>query len=215
MKTYTLIMLPEPIIISDEEIKQGDWYYTKPFTNLSIRQCIDNSYSFEHCKKIIAGIPELPQIDFSSLSEEKCKEIGYVNVVKMVKELYPFDSVGFPTTSLSERIAFKRGFKACQSLNEKRYSEEDMRKAFNANELRKEESYNGGEDYEDVPMYDSFEEFIKSLQPKSFQVEIDEEECVETSRGILVNPQSVIGAPYDFKRPKLTKEGKIKVIKVL
>lgn len=92
---FKLIMLPHRLIlVSDEEIpynpngtegnffcmsevlsnieygvKEGEKQYVSPF--------IKNVGNCKSCRRIIAGIPELPSIDFSALSEDDCKKIGF------------------------------------------------------------------------------------------------------------------------------------------
>lgn len=127
---YQLIMLPNPIVVSDEELTLGDtlkdcFYFFKG-------KVIKREYSHhKEGKKIIAGIPELPTIDFSALSEEDCKKIGWVDVENLANEKFPDESTAGWKDSFSprERRGFITGFKAAQSLNEKNFSEEDLIKA--------------------------------------------------------------------------------------
>jgi hypothetical protein len=217
MKTYTLIMLPEPIIVSDEDQQKGDNIIHKTLLD-KITTVPDNiSSTQEHWYKVLG------KADFSSLSEEECKRIGWVDVEKY----NPYQKVINQLASECEDIkflanrrdGFYEGFKAAQSFNEKRYSEEDLRKAFQAGARRgycqRSIMANVGATCNE-PDEDNY---IQSLQqPKSFEVEIEMEiigqcdcECHEPN----VMMRHVAPCCCPTLQPKLTKEGKIKILKVL
>ena len=78
---YKLIMLENPILVSDEKPSETDYYWDSKQNTIRIgtNNCVEGGYK----KKIIAGYDSLPQIDFSILSEEDCKTIKFVNVDKL------------------------------------------------------------------------------------------------------------------------------------
>lgn len=127
---YKLIMLPQPILISDEKIKGGDILpYVMKWENgyevFNLNNGIRESKLSRACK-IIAGIEGLPNLDLSLIADE----IGWVDVLKLTES---FINNRPNRTSLEHDlllgIGFTEGFKAAQSLNEKKYSEEDIKYA--------------------------------------------------------------------------------------
>lgn len=179
---YQLIMLPnQPILVSDEKITKEDI----PF-NLGIDY--DSVWQFRkglttdgkgNWKKIIAGIPELPSIDFSVLSEEDCKKIGWVEIERLADdysiEVYPINGESREMVDWieSQKIVlqqgFMSGFKAAQSLNEKKFSKEDI---FSILDLHTDSA----------PISYLKREFEKYLsQPKVFDVEVEMscEHCID------------------------------------
>lgn len=65
--------------VSEDEIKVGDYYLT--FTNKTVignvRRCEDSSYSFTHCKKVIAT--NNPNIDIPKIiNENKLRDMLFV-----------------------------------------------------------------------------------------------------------------------------------------
>lgn len=126
-------MLPQPILVGDEEINE----YTKPcYCFNSIKNTWDDDvvfyqgtmpkYHYKGFQKIIAGIPELPSIDFSALSEEDSKKIGWVDVETMALNSAHANKHNTISEHQSHSRGFIEGFKSAQSLNEKKFSEEDM-----------------------------------------------------------------------------------------
>ncbi len=199
MKTnYRLIILEQGnIIVSDEEIKKNDWKYCsiqkKPKRQGEDKQCICDS------KKIIAGLKNQPTIDYNGLEEK----FGIIDIEKLAKE----------TTKkyINERekqtayLEFIEGFKKAQSLNDKKFSLEDvigaMRHIFN------QEVFYGKTIEETLKMRDkSMFDYIKFLQqPKVFDIEV-EMEClnhIPNDSHTCVN-----------KQPKITNNS-IKITKVL
>jgi len=125
MNIQLIMMLPQPILVSyepdvrdifpyhvAEKLTTGEWTIWQ-VDNL-------NDIDERNQKKIIAGIPELPSVDFSALSEEDCKKIGWVDVEELAAEyaVNDFDDYAY--------CGFLEGFKTAQSLNEKRFNEEDV-----------------------------------------------------------------------------------------
>lgn len=121
-----LILLPEqPIIVSDDKIKVGDNIYEIDQDNINIagEEYIANTTD----KKIIAGIPGLPSIDFNGLEDE----VGYINLLKLASD---FANLELMKNELSGnrynlRTSFMEGFEAAQSLG-KEFTKEDMMCAY-------------------------------------------------------------------------------------
>lgn len=210
MKTQ-LIMLPQPILVSNEEIKENDWYYSSQGVLQSTKSYFEDkrglrTYYLTHelwsfsCQKIIAGIPKLPAIDFSALSEEDCKKIEWIDVnsewlkfAKKASTLPNFDSVNLS-------IGFMGGFKAAQSLNEKKFSLEDMKLCWDTAYKEASEFPNRGIYTPNV----EFEDFIQSIaKPKVFDVEVEVIMMSDKKGGL--KPSNI---------PKITNNS-IKITKVL
>lgn len=210
-------MLPNPIVVSDEEIKDGDSLYYAS-TNVVFRNYMSETPRRKDDYKIIAGIPELPTIDFSALSEEECKNIGWVDVKKLAynhrrKYQDSFDGMNecIMNDAIHQQKGFIEGFKAAQSLNEKNFSEEDLIKAI---ELACEEGMLIQRTLNDkvkLPFNRIIEyrkNYIQSLsQPKVFDIE------VEMGSMRLNSDGEEIGFP-DMTQPKITNNS-IKILKVL
>jgi len=213
---YTLHKLETGfIVVSDEKIKVGDtcisdkniidigkihnqWTMFKPSTQ-------EHLNILKSCKKVIA---QEPNIIFSDLKEEEQRRIGWFDVDFIVKDVCGYDkNVPLPENDNEVNTALdclKRFQKAQELLSDKRFTLEDLRKAFNAgDDYRYYE--NGG--FRSIPS-DVLDEdgYIQSLsQPKSWPVKLEMED-------------------YDFKvkdarnylpmKPKLT-DGKVRILKVL
>lgn len=110
-----LILLDNPIVVTDEEIKEGEMYIVISgigFPLNSIHVAEKEGYNNSHCKKVINKPIDYNGIDF-----------GIVDVEKLAKEKYPCWSGEWEDGFLFE--GFIEGFKASQQLNEKKFSEED------------------------------------------------------------------------------------------
>lgn len=127
---YTLIMLDNPILVSDEKIKDvrpyiGKYHYEK---GLVINKFPTYLTDLSECKLIIASIDDsynVPKLDLSLIAEG----IGWVDVEKLAwKTLFPkWDSRDIVEQKEQDYLrSFVMGFKAAQSLNEKKYSDEDL-----------------------------------------------------------------------------------------
>lgn len=213
---YQLIMLPQPILVSDEEIKENDFYYSSQGILQSKKSYFEDSrglktYHLTHelwsfpCQKIIAGIPELPSIDFSGLTEEEYKRIGWIDVLELSQKTYPqstsiliSDVIKIHNNKQNARaIAFVRGFKTAQSLNDKKFSLEDLKLAIlRGYKLGK----NGGSEIDRKQEEKYLESYLS--QPKVFNVEILE----------ITEESQLTGVWYT--NPKITNNS-IKITEVL
>lgn len=189
-----LIMLPQPILVSDEEIKEGDFY----FKDGKILQWVKGtSVTYTHVhpsnypKPIISGIEGLPKLDLSLIA----KGIGWVDVEKMADEVYGDSMVG--------KGFWVEGFKAAQSLNEKKWTDDDMIDFQNFIS-----SYPNRELKRGLTLPYYLEKFKQSRKPKEYLVEVE----MEWGGKEYVDEQDAYG--YDIKRPKIT-NNTIKVTKIL
>lgn len=221
-----LIMLENPILVSDEEITStNDWYLNgirKPekCTKVFLALLKHNKTT---CPKIIAGIPEMPSIDFSALSEANCKKIGWVNFLKIARE-YAYNKWRNycdrenPTPEQKEKDLFTKilgiegsvydymqGAQYAQSLNEKKFSEEDLKDVFNRGRLFQQTSC---VPFDKEAAKEVFAQVVQSLsQPKVFDVEVEKEPYT-------VGEMSKLPLGTLNEKIKIT-NGSIKILKVL
>lgn len=132
----------------------------------------NDKYEIWDKDKLIASShnTDLPSIDFSQLSEEDCKNIGWVDVEKLANEYFIKHNLlnkydDNYTTKQKTLRDFIEGFKAAQDINEKKYSEDDLRKAIRMARFN--------EDVGDSTQYcNSDDEIIQSLsQPKMWEID--------------------------------------------
>lgn len=125
---HKLIMLTNPILVSDEKPK-NIVYVNNHFYNHAIRRftlAFGNS-NVKDCKEIVAGVEGLgveglSKLDLSAIAEE----IGWVDVEKLADKFFESWSLGDRKQSSYE--LFRKVYAFSQSLNEKKFSEEDVRK---------------------------------------------------------------------------------------
>lgn len=213
MKTQ-LILLDTPIIVSNEKFEKKDLIcFVDLENNFVVEVCknIDN-YNID-TKKIIAGLPELPSIDFNGFEEQ----LGIIDVEKLSMSYLDMTynlSYEHTTWQKTHEKTFIAGFKAAKKLNEKNFSLEDIEKAI---ELARVIS-DGKDKFEldcitgltEVCTHNwctkSVEEIVQKLsQPKVFDIE------VETEKGFNGEPR---GEMEFFERPKVI-NNQIKIIKVV
>jgi hypothetical protein len=212
MKTH-LHKLSEGFIITSDEEKQVLDLVWNPDVKKKLR--VSNVF-MPHGDKIIA---QEDKIDFSSLSIDEQKEIGFIdygvlefeyfqelekrrkiakNFTGQVAGRHP-DAFGH-----SEMIHMNRGYiegvqKAQELLSDKLFTLDDVVKIVHMwdNHINIHE--------EDKGSISTIKEFIESLsQPKSWKVEIEMEDK------FALDGHTIIG-----REPKLTSEGKIKIITFL
>lgn len=174
-----LIMLPQPILVSDETAIDGDLVLYSSYNPLRLKNnnlyslggdwaCLPNQNSeFQPYRKIIAGIEGLPKLNPSLIAGK----IGWVDVEAELKKVYKEYAKDVNEFNVEEYInsaerfgvleLHKMIFKAAQSLSEKKYSEGDMINAFYAGQQR----------------HDLFEadDYLKTLKPKEYLVEVEME----------------------------------------
>lgn len=237
MKIQLIILPNQPILVSDEEFEEGysgpivistrdkelinkpDFVVSTKMDALQgkILNLKDNTWVWcDEGKKIIAGFPDLPKINFSALSEEDCKKIGWIDVRNLAHKAahQKFKLTHIPLEEIDEYGGeiltyiqnWVDGFKAAQ-LNEKKYSLEDIEKAW-------EYGIDEGKWKKGDPLHLSFSEFIESLsQPKVFDV------LIETENPLKETITSSVGSGgrdiiVSFDKPKIINNS-IKIIKVL
>lgn len=216
MNNYTLHKLPEGFIItSDEKIIENDTvlYYDYKISmvhriNIDELKLENGGVWRSSCKKIIA---QQDQIDFSPLSLEKQKEIGYFDVEKLAKT----DCNGL-TYKDYEHLCVRGyivGFqKAQELLSDRIFTLEEVKQSlFDLADMLFNNCQKGITE-EDCQKYQNV--IIKSLsQPKSWKVEIEMEDNLDEIlrlESIGVEPECY----FSSKKPKVT-NGKIKILKLL
>lgn len=195
----TLHKLPEGYIItSDELFEIGDPLYD--FRDNVYRTCKQSHFPNglrvldEWTKKVIAI---KNQIDFSALSEEEQREIGWFDVKKLAKQ----EIEGVDTKDVMCRLGFEWGFKKAQELQSDRmFTLKDISKAMKyASEIT-----NNKMKY--------MENYIESLsQPKSWKIEVEMEKYCSTGRVCDGKGKNCHNAILE---PKFT-DGKLKILKLL
>lgn len=175
MNKYQLVVFRDGrmIAVSDEEIQ-----YTYPMhvaerltTGAWDIWQVDNpnDEDRENQKKIIAGLPDLPKIDFSNLSEEECKRIGLLHAETTFKKYFEFEEdENFPNTDGDRNIIeyFEEGLRAAQSMSDKKWTDEDM---FNI-AIISGGSYKAG----GFRTEEQIKKYIQYLsQPKVFDIELE------------------------------------------
>jgi hypothetical protein len=219
---YTLHKLPSKFIItSDEKIQEGDLMLSHSKTicragnsTLVNMTSIDNT----KCQKVIA---EEEQINFSRLSEEVCKKIGWFDVHKIAWDItdqkYPYVSDDDDSNTQEEFdrwnahwMGFKGGFnKAQELLSDRMFTLEDIKNAFNA-----------GENYENTQKYPNApdeNQYIKSLN--SWKIELlGGYKCIGICERIAHdysdNAECCTGVCANSEKPKFI-DGKITITKII
>ena len=203
--TYTLHKLPQEgfIITSDEEYKNNDLVLLP--ISYEIAKCINGTTFIEGTIKVIA---QQDQIDFSSLSIEEQKEIGWFDVEKLAKNI--FDSNEFNNDSKLSEIHLSSIVKIIQKaqslLSDRRFTLEDVQLAFAKGAAYITKPYPQNVQFEN--------EYKQSLSQKSWKIELVMTYNVFTSAGTSDLELSVHGLQdVIFSSPKLT-NGKIKILKL-
>lgn len=219
------------ILTSDEVIKEGEL----GFSINDATYTHHNHLGVDYGKKIIASTfhPKLHKIDFSDLSEENCKKIGWFDVEDMARRWCTMQTTRSTDYWRSMVSVYIEGFqKALELLSEKRFTEEDMVSIFHMGHqvgMNTLLSIQQGKVEPDVEKIRN--ETIQSLsQPKSWEVEVEMELIDvdyawslyqdDTTRqfhfhhydsGLKTFKKAFI---HLYKQPKVT-SNKIKIIKVL
>lgn len=226
MKTQ-LIMLDTPLIVSDEEIKEGDSIWYKDFVN-QIGEAGEDNLDKNHFSKIIAGIEGLPSIDWNGLEEE----FGWVDVE--ISSLCYYDrrnpdfsikeEYGYDREEIENTGDFARKGCACdncfygrsllteqiiklKSLNEKKFSLEDIQKAIEIGETSI--ILNGRGSYLESKQIKV--SFIQSLQqPKVFDIEIK----IEDRKQVSSSEKGFLKENVNYNKPIITNNS-IKILRKL
>jgi hypothetical protein len=163
MLEFKLVMLPNPVLVNNEELKAGDIIlcgsgFIHPFEP----KCRELGG-----KKIIAGLTEIPKLDLSFVAGQ----IGYVDVEKLAEKANGYGDVY--GKGLDKYNAFNEGFIAGFNANPKKYTEEDM--------------IEFADFYVQNSRCVSVSYWLKHRKPKVYNVEV-EMECVgwETSTDAII-----------------------------
>lgn len=220
--SYTLHKIPEGFVITSDETPKGSdlimWtgntveHFPKQGTPQINYGCIVESVNYsgtlhENWKKVIA---QQNQIDFSSLSEEEQKKIGWFSLIP-TKYCIPNKHYISEDDKKCYDVGYVDGFqKAQELLSDRVFTLEHIRKAIkygsdfafscthSSDYMTKEELKNAEQ---------SEEQFIQSLsQPKSWKIEIEMEQYVQEETGTELK--------WVGLRPKFI-DGKIKITKIL
>jgi len=131
--------------------------------------------------KVIAGHGTNLKVNLSKLSEEVKKAIGWVDVEALALQFAEGIMTKAGTLSRLNAIEWYRaGFKTAQSLNEKRFTEDDLRKA-----------YGRGFNHRDFESVDdeSWKKFENTLSaPKHYPCEIETEQLLVNDKGKPIYP---------------------------
>lgn len=186
---YQLHKLPEGFIVTSDKITREDANLTPHY------QTPDSEFY-----KVIA---QQDQIDFSGLSEEEQKEIGWFDVEKWATELLPDEDTNLHKL---RKLDIALGFqKAQELLSDRMFDEESILGAI-------EIGFNLGRNFdEDNPniglswLVHQKDNYIQSQ--KSWSIELEMEELVED--------EAIIAIAFNdsLVKPKLT-NGKIKITKI-
>lgn len=204
---FKLILLQDPIIVSDEKVKVHDL-------------CIDLTYDSEGqpCYNIYKKRKSIGQQDTST--ERKIiargnkidwngleKEFGYVDVEKLAIKIYG------PVYSRESVHDFVRGCKAMEIITGKKFTYEDMELCYNT------AARNGKRHESGLEADKGFEAYYNYYHkgPKMFDIELEMEEANTVISGGL-RPVGELGGKglqyHTTYRPKIT-NGKIKILRKL
>lgn len=86
MKVQLIKLKDRNILVSDEPIKEYEWVYHEKYGAFIFEQ-LEQGNIIHQCKKIIAGVDKLPEIDYSELSTEDLDRLG-------IEVQYDYDAVG-------------------------------------------------------------------------------------------------------------------------
>ena len=191
-------------VLSDEEIKEGDmkYYSTNNATYIHNKDMVLTKEHF----KVVAGIPELPSITYFDEAEKTLKErCGWVDIEKLADKLFESHSTNILSPQYILRDSFIRGFKTAQTINDKKFSSEEVEALmyWSANmAIGKSDSI---KPYTEI--VHELGQKIKTLsQPKAFDIEVEMEQYAD---------YDFTGMPcVGFLRPKITNNS-IKITKIL
>lgn len=168
------------ILLSDEEIKKGwkGYAYKHNVKDKVFKHSYTTNSWYSNAKKIIAGIPELPSIDFSLLSEEDCKTIEY-NYWSRHWEI-----VNSQIENGVNPHAYRLGFITAQSLSDKMFSLDDIVKAIYFGEMSVKDSSIKLFEKKELIKTEVTRQFIQSLQQSSWNIVIEMELNLNGKNGL-------------------------------
>jgi len=214
MKTHLHKLREGFIVTSDEEIKLHDVVLLDnsikelpDYNGLHLIELLDETLlKAALALKAPKVIAQQDQIDFSVLSEEEQKKIGWFDTRYWLSKLCETDENLF---SMVNHFSYQIGFRKAQELlSDRRFTLEHIGEAIQfGKEIRSQKSFlnqNFGSpfiDYEDSTKETN--DYIQSLSQQSWEIEIEMEDK------IALDGHTVIG-----KEPKLI-NGKIKILRIL
>ena len=178
------------VLCSDDEIKEGDLCYNTSYPRDSSDKLFGNA---DYTAKVLIGsvwkkvLTQSP--DFSELSEEDAKRIGWFDVDKMAlencKNIIPSHKEQDITTEIwisgARQVGFREGFqKHAELTSDRRFTEEDVRQIIKTARTPKMINFDGDElTGKVIRKHLTEDEIIQSLsQPKLWEVEYKEENGV-------------------------------------
>lgn len=168
-------MLDTPIIVSDEIVKENDWFYNKSgFVKIN-KAALKFGTTIEYPIKIIAGLPKLPSIDFNGFEEQ----LEIVDVEKLAKYHYEMIYLMAKSDDVEPYVIrdFISGYEAAQKLNKKKFTLEDIKEAVNVGlslSTMTDEPFTSN--IFKVLKQSTIDGWVNSLsQPKVFDIEIEME----------------------------------------
>lgn len=203
---YKLHKLSEEFIIVSDELPYPNDIVLSTVTNTLVTFTNPRFFSENTYFKVIA---QQNQIDFSSLSEEEQKKIGWFSLIP-TKYCIPNKHYISEDDKKCYDVGYVDGFlKAQELLSDKKFTLENIRKmleiGFFYGRQFEWDIQNGNKRIEEHNKI--FNEFIHSIsKPKSWKVELEMEEYVQEETGTELK--------WVGLRPKFI-DGKVKIIKIL
>lgn len=184
----------------------------------------NGTLDYREMSKIIAGLPSLPSINFNGFEEQLeivdaenfIDEFEFATLFKQLPEGKSVESNPRDTVSKNSlrkeafkyySIGVRETLKKVQQLNEKKFSLEDMKKAFLNGQKSMRDEY--------IPL--NVDYYIQSLQQTSWNVEVEMEKVTRLMSADIVEKENWIkeeNSKYTYYRPKIT-NNQIKITKIL
>lgn len=202
---YELIMLPNPILVSNETPKDWDSYWIYIENDGKCDGVITKSnnpsgwfnslHDKTNYRTIIAGRTNLPSFRFA---DGVGKTIGIVDVRLIAERKYPISIFHEQDINDWDRNNFIEGFESALRIAEVRFSEDDMINAF----IKGQSSVD-----EDGVVNYSIREFTEKLKaPKRYKVELEMDDSFVVNGGL--KPMGELGGKRPesmfHSQPKLT-----------
>ena len=186
MKLQLITGLEHNIITSSEEIKEGDAVYEEIS---GIFSPFEEGDIVKNPKKIIAGLPDLPRIDYNGLEEK----YDVVDIQRFIEPILKKKGEENNTIDLDAyALGLIDAFKTAQSLNDKKFSLQDMK-----HNLR---TVVGLASQDDSFVLEDWIDSNLSQQPKVFDIEVERECGKDELCGCLSNDECL------GPQPKITND---------